>query len=130
MIDSAPHSEQNVVVIEDDADTRDAIREVLEAEGYRVTDYGEGGAALAALERSAAPKLIVLDLMMPGLNGWQFLECRRCRDELASVPVLVLSADSRAARDPRSLHGAAFLPKPVSLDELICVVRRLIETSR
>ncbi len=122
---TTPRSLGDVVIVEDDDDTRDAIREVLEAEGYRVTGYCEGRTALDALEWDPLPSLIVLDLMMPGLNGWQFLEERRRRERLAGIPVLVISADGRAARDPQSVPCAVFLPKPVCLDDLIFFVQRL-----
>lgn len=116
-----------ILVVEDDDDTREAIRDVLEAEGYHVTGLSNGRDALAWLEGASEPDVIILDLMMPTLNGWQFLNEQRQRDTIAKVPVLVLTADGRVSRQPASVDAAALLLKPVNLDDLLETVQRIVD---
>ncbi len=117
-----------VLVVEDDADLREAIRQVLEEEGYRVRSAADGEEALRILESEEVPCLILLDLMMPGMNGWEFLE-RKSRDErLGGCPVVVVSAFLE--RPPAGLPAFAaphlkvdgVIRKPLDLDELMDAV--------
>src|SRR6516165_4861574 len=82
-----------VLVVEDDHDVRVAVRLVLEDEGYQVDSVTDGRRALEHLERSAQlPDLILLDLMMPGMDGWDFAARLRANPRLCSIPVVVVSA--------------------------------------
>jgi CheY-like chemotaxis protein len=114
---------QHVLVIEDDYDIRDALTAVLRGEGYEVTSCAHGREALDWLESSRrVPHAIVLDLMMPVMNGWQFLaECRR-DERLARVPVIVLSA--HAGFDDVKVTADACFRKPIRLDDLLDALRR------
>jgi CheY-like chemotaxis protein len=111
-----------VLIIDDDADSLEALGDLLEEEGYGVLRAGSGFAGLDAL-RTAHPDLILLDLMMPGMNGWEFLDARAGDPAAASIPVLVLSAD----RDPAGKIGgyavAGCITKPVDVDVLLHAVR-------
>jgi CheY-like chemotaxis protein len=110
-----------IVIIEDDEDIRDTLSLALEFEGYTVLSASNGKEGIALLERCGAPCLILLDLMMPVMNGWEFLRERNSSDALSPVPVIVVSAFA----DETSDHTVqAFLRKPVDLDTLLKMVSR------
>lgn len=111
----------SVLVVEDDHDVREAIQLVLEGEGYTVSTAMNGREAFERLS-SFRPSVILLDLMMPVMSGFEFLEARRKHEELAGIPVVVVSAYDQLAR---SLEGvAAIVPKPIELRKMLGVVRR------
>lgn len=115
---SAPHAGPGpVFIVEDDADTRECLGDILSEEGYSVYTAANGLEALALLSGIPAPCLILLDLMMPGMNGWDFLEAMRGVPGVPEVPVVIVSAYEAPA-------GYPVLRKPVSLDELLRVVER------
>jgi len=87
---------KRILVVEDNSLTRDALVIILSAQGYEVEGAADGQEALACLERREPPGLILLDLAMPGMDGWQFLEQRQRNRGLAGIPVIVLSGDDRA----------------------------------
>jgi CheY-like chemotaxis protein len=107
-----------VLIVEDEEDLREMMRDALELNGYAVVTAAEGQ---TALERVAGVELclVLLDLVMPGMNGWDFYEQMRRRPELASVPVIVHSSSPSSA----PLGVTRVLRKPVMLDSLLSVVR-------
>ena len=114
-----------ILVVEDDDDVRSAVCESLDAEGYEVIAAANGVQALERLRSGAPPRLIVLDLMMPMMNGWQFRTAQRADPAFAGIPVIVMSAvggDHVEAVQP--LAAVAFLRKPFDLDTLLETVRR------
>jgi CheY-like chemotaxis protein len=115
-------SRPEVLVVDDDRDTREAIRETLVEEGYTVSCAGNGREAMTMLE-STLPDLLVLDLMMPELNGWQVLAL--LGERRLQLPVLVLTADRDAELKgpPESIAGC--LAKPVNLVDLLRAVAML-----
>ena len=113
------------MVVEDDADCLEAVCDVLQDDGYTVVRATNGREALAALEQPPAPALILLDLMLPELDGWQFLEARKRNPALLEVPVVLLSGE-RDVKGHAARHGlAGGLGKPVGLDELLEMVHRV-----
>jgi CheY-like chemotaxis protein len=110
-----------VLIVEDDADLRDKMAQLLSLEGYQAKAVANGRDALEYLNHDR-PELILLDLMMPVMDGWEFRR-RQCADpKLANVPVVVLSAlDQSRAVD---LGGVAFLRKPLDFSRLLQLVRR------
>lgn len=108
-----------VLVVDDDPDIRDTLREVIEAEGYLVATAPNGRAALEALIEGLRPSLIVLDLMMPAMSGWDVLSAIRGDRALADIPVAVISASGGRTPPPGATH---FLRKPIDLDHLLDVV--------
>jgi len=112
-----------VLIIEDDQGIRDILADVLSGEGYAVQTAQNG---LEGLERarSERPDLIVLDLAMPTMNGWQFRAEQRRDPALAWIPVVVISAE-RLTRDDVPTGVAAFLPKPFELSTFLEILRRV-----
>ncbi|MBZ4419094.1 response regulator [Myxococcus sp. RHSTA-1-4] len=107
-----------VLVVEDDEDIRAAIAEILEGEGYEVAIAANGGEALDELEHLRRPCLILLDLMMPVMNGHEFLARIQDMPRMRGVPVLVLTAVSTEA--PPGARG--LLRKPFIVEELLDAV--------
>jgi CheY-like chemotaxis protein len=121
---SVPPPPHPILLIEDDADIRDAMVSILESEGYSVSAASHGAEGLAHLQAGNKPCLILLDLMMPVMDGWTFCQERSKTPSLAAIPIVVLSAVAR--QDPRnaSLHAVEHLPKPLNIDKLLAVVQR------
>jgi len=111
-----------ILLVDDDADIREALAILLRDADHGVREAANGREALSLLEEGFRPSLIVLDLMMPVMNGWQFLEARGQRRDLASIPVVVLTA---AALDDK-LHGLGVsgLRKPVNPDALLAAISK------
>jgi CheY-like chemotaxis protein len=126
-----PHTGR-ILVVEDDRAIRDALRSILEAEGYQVAVAGNGKEALDALERAAAahslPHLLIVDLVMPVLNGWDLCAELARRPALAALPVVIVSATSDF--DGAPLPSAFALPrvdvlaKPIRFEKLLAAVER------
>jgi CheY-like chemotaxis protein len=110
-----------VLIVEDDEDLRDMMAQMLSIEGYRTATAANGREALDYLHHTARPNVILLDLMMPVMDGWEFRRLQKADPELAPVPVIVLSAldPGRAA----SVDADAFLKKPLDFDRLLDLVR-------
>ncbi len=110
-----------VMVVDDDTHIREALREVLQDEGYAVVGFANGREAIEHLKapRDASPGLILLDLMMPVMNGWQFRQAQLEDPSLANIPVVVISADGGLIRKAASMNATARLCKPIELDELL-----------
>jgi CheY-like chemotaxis protein len=110
-----------ILVVEDEPAVSQALAFLLEHESYVVDTAANGEEALRRLDR-ALPDLILLDLWMPVMNGWQFLERLRAMDPpVGAVPVIAVSADVRAGDG--DLPVQAFMPKPMDMDRLLTTVR-------
>jgi CheY-like chemotaxis protein len=107
-----------VLLVEDDVDTRDAIKETLEDAGYRVAHARNGADALMLLRDTPAPSLILLDLFMPVMNGWDFLQSAQMSREFHDIPVVVITATPPHWGHPP--HRV--LPKPVTRAQLLLTV--------
>ena len=116
---------EDILIVEDDPDLREVLDITLQSEGYTVSTAGDGAEALARLQSrgdKTRPRLILLDLRMPVMNGWQFRERQRQDPELAEIPVVVLSAALDLPVRASDLKADAYLPKPVELDRLLEIV--------
>ncbi len=113
-----------ILVVEDDALTREALREALEGGGYGVACAADGRQALERLGQADLPALILLDLMMSGMDGWQFRREQGVVPSLASIPVVVVTAASDALAAATALGAADYLQKPVEFDHLLETVRQ------
>ena len=109
-----------LLLIEDEDDLRDSMRDLLEGNGYAVIATRDGQEALDALDRADALFcLVLLDLLMPRMNGWDFLDAMQTRPQFASIPVVVhSSAPSRAPAGVRRV-----LQKPLQPERLLAAVR-------
>src|SRR6266704_1344448 len=113
-----------VLVVEDDFDLRDALVPILEYEGHRVVSAANGKEALERLRTMPPPSLILLDLMMPVMDGEQF-RAQQLRDPaLASIPVVVVSAHASAEERAALLGAAGCVKKPFEIEDLLEQVRR------
>lgn len=112
-----------VLIVDDDADNREILQMSLEAEGYSVMTAEGGAAALARLREGARPALILLDVMMPVMSGWQV--CEECAKDpaLASIPVVIVSALPQRAPPPYA-SVVDYITKPIDLQDLFTVVAR------
>lgn len=116
---------KRVLVVDDDDGIRAAVAEVLDFEGYDVVTARNGAEALEQI-RTARPDAVVLDLMMPVMDGWTFMEVCRKEELCDGTPVLVMSAYRNLAETAPNLGANACIAKPFDLDVLIGAVERLI----
>jgi CheY-like chemotaxis protein len=113
-----------ILVVDDDEDNREAIAATLQIRGFQVVLAVNGAQALGLLRGGLAPDLIILDLMMPVMDGWAFLRERRAEPAIAAIPVLVLSAVTE--RSGERLDADDFLAKPMELKALLGRIDKLI----
>jgi CheY-like chemotaxis protein len=119
----------DVVVIEDDADIREVVREVLSSEGYVVHAFENGKAALEGLKSCPKPCIILLDLMMPVMNGYEFLEARHTAgDQLLAVPIVIVSAFADGVKKEEGVIG--YVKKPMDVELLLRLISRYCEGTR
>lgn len=108
-----------VLIVDDDRDIRETTELLLAECGHRVLGATNGEDALRLLQRGPRPDLVILDLMMPVMTGWELRE-RMLRDPaLATIPTVVISGDARAVTRAAGLQLTAFLAKPFELDDLL-----------
>lgn len=115
---------RSVLFVEDDPALRETVTEVLEEEGYQVMSVTNGAEGLQLLENGSQPGLILLDLMMPTMNGWEFYNQLQQQPQHASIPVVVLSAVAEFQRRRGKLDVAEILPKPIDISRLLAAVDR------
>ena len=113
-----------LMVIEDDDDLREAIAMSLATEGIEVAAFGDARDALRGLQCGLGPFLILLDLMMPNMSGWEFREAQEADPAIAAIPVVLITAAHTLGNDGHSLTGLEVLRKPFSVEALLEVVRR------
>lgn len=118
------NTDQDILVVEDDYDIREALIQILDAEGYRVAGASNGKEALQFLRTNNRPKLILLDLMMPVMDGWQFRAEQQRDPALSEIPVVVISADASVQQKAASIDAAGYLKKPIDLEVLLDTIRR------
>ena len=117
-----PHPKR-VLIVEDNDVTRDVMSLILEGDGYQVSTAANGRSALERLRGGDRPCVILLDLMMPVMDGWQFRQEQRRDRALADIPVVVCTAAGDAAQKA-ALGVEDLLSKPVEVEDLLAVVRR------
>jgi CheY-like chemotaxis protein len=111
-----------VLIVEDDDDTRDSMRALLETQGYDVQPAINGADALARLRAGLQPCVILLDLMMPVMDGFEFRVVQRADPLLADIPVIAYSGHYDVAENAARLGTVAYFQKPVAFEELISLV--------
>ena len=114
-----------ILVVEDDPALREALTLILEREGHTVVAAAEGQKALDILRGPSRPSLVLLDLMLPVMDGFEFRVQQRQDPRVADVPVIVLSAGGDLERKTAGMTAAACLHKPIDIDELLGLIARL-----
>jgi CheY-like chemotaxis protein len=117
---------KSILIVEDDQSIRETIALALEYEGYRVATAANGREALDMLPRMPKPCLILLDLMMPVMNGWEFADALNKDVVLATIPIVVVTAYEDQAG---SIRSKALIKKPVDLNVLYKTVRDCCEVA-
>jgi two-component system, chemotaxis family, chemotaxis protein CheY len=111
-----------LLVVEDDTDVSEALSDVLREAGYRTLWAADGLEAILILRAGARPDAILLDLMMPRMNGFDFREAQRADPDIAGIPVILVTAMRGGERAAVSIEAAAYVAKPARVDELLAAV--------
>ena len=122
-------SSSAILIVDDDNDVRSALSELLEEEGFSVEGVHNGREALARLRGGVHPAVILLDLMMPGMDGWDF-RTEQLRDpKLAAVPVVIVSASGFSQESiGTQFRPAAYVEKPIERTALLDVIRQVVRS--
>ena len=117
-----------ILVVDDDPDSLDIVRTFLESRGYAVTTAQDGKAGLAKLDE-VRPALVLLDVMMPGMDGWEVARVIKNHPDLADTRVVMLTARSGFSDKQEGLRAGAddYIVKPIRLDELATRVEKNLE---
>ena len=118
-----------ILIVEDEKEISDCIKEFLESENYQVGAAENGREALDVLSRSSLPNLILLDMKMPQMNGWQFAEEFKILYG-HSVPLLVMTAASQVELRAKEVKADDFIGKPFDFNQLHKKIRKLLENSK
>ncbi|MEP6767916.1 MAG: response regulator [Acidobacteriota bacterium] len=108
-----------LLLVEDDAELRQSLSDLLRDSGFDVAVAENGLVALTYLEDSPPPCLVLLDLMMPVMNGWEFREAQSRNQKISEIPVVILTADGRAELKAETLGAAGYLRKPIEVERLL-----------
>lgn len=119
-------AQQTILVVEDDPDCLDAVADALEASGYQVMRAVHGRQALELLRGNGPADLILLDLMMPVMDGREFLARQRSDPHLSAIPVVLLSGEAALSQRATELGVEGHLRKPVDLSALLQTLERLL----
>lgn len=119
---------EKVLLVEDDADLREALTETLRDEGYDVAAASHGLEALERLREGLLPDVILLDLMMPVMNGWEFRARQREDAGLAAIPVILLSAAHDLEVQRVELEARDAVRKPVPRERLLASIRKALSS--
>jgi CheY-like chemotaxis protein len=115
-----------ILVVDDNDDLRETVQMLLEAKGFSVAAAGDGRAALEHLRTGARPVLVLLDLMMPDMNGWQFLQHVREDPSLGAIPIVIMTAHKSVDLAP--LAPTDVLHKPFDAGKLLATIARHVAT--
>lgn len=117
-----------LLVVDDDAELCESLADALTDAGYDPVTAGNGARALSLTHEGRRPQLILLDLMMPDMNGWEFRELQLHDESVKDIPVVVMTASRDLRRHP--VDADAFLFKPFTLDDLLAQVQRVVRPGR
>jgi len=113
-----------ILIVEDDRDSREMLCTWLQQHGYRTLAAGDGREALRQLDETSELSLILLDLMMPGMSGWEFRALQRGHRRFRKVPVVVMTAHPNPAGESEWLDPEDVLLKPLDLQAVLQIVTR------
>jgi DNA-binding response OmpR family regulator len=123
-----PRPTRPILIADDEPDIRDLLATVLQMHGYAVVEARDGVEAFN-VARAHQPALILLDLMMPVMSGEEFRRAQLANADIKRIPVVVISAHHDVPRKARAMRAAAYLTKPLDLDELTATVSLLVRRS-
>ncbi len=115
---------RTILVVDDSLADQESFRRCLERGGYRVICAEDGLRALELLRQGEVPGLILLDLLMPVMDGWEFRQRQLADEELAEIPVVVTTTLTERYRSANELDAAAYVSKPVANEELMRVAHQ------
>ena len=123
--------EKRVLVVEDDEAILGSLKELLESTGYLTEGFANGREALIYLQKcSSYPGVILLDLMMPVMDGYEFMDEKRKDPSLSSIPVVIMSAEGRSKKDNIPGEIKDYLHKPMDIDVLLEVVDKYFQNGQ
>ena len=114
-----------ILIVEDDPDSRESFCAVLEDAGYECISVKSGKEALEHLRSHPPPDAILLDMLRPEMDGWQFRKAQLSDPDLARIPVVVITAADQARNSALRFGASQFLSKPVHPDTLVGAFRQL-----
>jgi CheY-like chemotaxis protein len=118
-----PHRHPTILLIDDHDDIREGLTELFRAEGYTVIATHNGRDALTKLHSGAHPCIILMDLMMPVMTGFEFRREQLARPDFKDIPVVIYSGVHDLAEVAKDLHAKAYVEKPILLDRLMAIIR-------
>lgn len=121
-METAPSNDKTLLIVEDEIDLRETLAEILRLHGFDPLTAESGAEALEILRQGQAPRMILLDLMMPDMSGWEFRDAQLRDPALASIPVVLVSGVSDLAEAAATTRATAFLSKPVDIEVLVRLV--------
>ena len=117
----------SILLLEDETIMRETLRDYLMSEGYHVITASNGKAALDILDKVEMPKLILLDMQMPVMDGWEFAV--NLRERFTNpAPLIIMTAAVDADKRARDINAVDFIEKPLSLDELLIKIHKVFST--
>ena len=115
---------EQILIVEDDAALRETLSQILSDEGYDLLTARDGLEAVNCLKKGKRPDVILLDLSMPVVNGWEFRMFQKRDPELAPIPVILITAGGYSREEVAWLEPSALIPKPVDLPHLLSAIRK------
>jgi len=116
----------DILIVDDDRDLRVVIMDALQHRGFSFDEAHDGRSALDWLESHPTPRLILLDIMMPGMDGWTFRSSQMMRPSMKNIPVVVMSASAQLVETDLRIGTAGYLKKPFTLEDLMIEIERKI----
>jgi CheY-like chemotaxis protein len=121
----------SILVIDDEAPVRAVVMALLEDTDYNVIGAANGLEAMACLHKDPSRvRLVLLDLMMPYMSGWDVLQTMQAHATLASIPVVIMTAGANVRQQALDCGAAAYLPKPLDFDQLLDIAEQLYPHER
>ena len=115
-----------ILVVEDESDAREAFVELLEHEGYRAVGVENGAAALDLLRSGRRVSLILLDLIMPVMDGWEFCSAVYGDERFAAIPIAIVTANASHDQLPARRRDAGLFVKPIQVDRMLRAIARIV----
>lgn len=125
---SANNQDKHIVVIEDDPEMIELVKLILAKDGFQVTGAGNGREGLETIQE-VAPQVVLLDLMMPDMDGWEVYQSMKANDAMKNIPVIIITAKAQSIDKVLGLHIAKvddYITKPFSPTELLNSVRKVM----